>query len=67
MLLSHILPNSKAWPGGCAGDFDLAPIQGLVIIMLACILMTQFLVPKSFKKEEKRSYREGWGGIYRAG
>jgi hypothetical protein len=54
MLLSHILPNSKAWPGGCAGDFDLAPIQGLVLIMLACLMMTQFLVPKSLKKRGEK-------------
>ena len=45
MLLPYILPDAEAWPSWCAGDFDLAAVQGLILIA-----MTQFLVPAHFKK-----------------
>ena len=43
VLLSHIFPNTKAWPSGGAGDFDLTPFQVIIFIN-----MTQFLVPELF-------------------
>ena len=54
MLFAHVLSDSEAWPGRCACDFDLAAIQGFVLMMMA-----KFLVPIVRKKSEKRSYHEG--------
>jgi len=40
MLLSYVLPDAKAWPSRGTGDFDLAPFQVFIVIV-----MTKFLVP----------------------
>ena len=46
MLLSHILSYAKAWPSRGTGDFDLAPFQVFIVIM-----MTKFLVPRKCLKK----------------